>query len=145
MSGRAYSGDVSVEDAWKALKSESGAALIDVRTTAEWNYVGMPDIAASGAPLFRIEWQSYPSMQVNQDFVAAADKALRDAGRDRAAPVFFICRSGARSAAAAAAMTAAGYSRCFNVAGGFEGQRDQKGHRGTVDGWKAAKLPWVQP
>ena len=83
-------------------------------------------------------------MQVNPDFVAAADKALRGAGRGPDAPVYFICRSGARSASAAAAMTAAGYSNCFNVAGGFEGQRDEGGHRGTVDGWKAAGLPWVQ-
>lgn len=144
MSGGAYRGDVDVKEVWAALKSEPGAVLVDVRTTAEWSYVGLPDVSQSTAPLFRIEWQSFPSMQVNPDFVAAAEQALRKAGRDTEAPVYFLCRSGVRSAAAAAAMTAAGYSRCFNVAGGFEGQRDRSGHRGTVDGWKAAGLPWVQ-
>jgi hypothetical protein len=41
-------------------------------------------------------------------------------------------------------MTAAGYANCFNVAAGFEGRRDEEGHRGKVEGWKAAHLPWVQ-
>jgi rhodanese-related sulfurtransferase len=59
--------------------------------------------------------------------------------------LIFICRSGARSASAAAAMTEAGHPHCFNVAGGFEGSRDEEGHRGNVEGWKVEKLPWSQP
>jgi rhodanese-related sulfurtransferase len=144
MNGGAYRADVSPQEAWATLSSEAGAALVDVRTTAEWNFVGLPDLSGAGAPLLRVEWQSYPSMQVNPAFVDAVDEALRAAGSGREAPLFFICRSGARSAAAAAAMTAAGYSRCYNVAGGFEGGRDASGHRGTIEGWKAAELPWVQ-
>ena len=27
---------------------------------------------------------------------------------------------------------------------GFEGDKDGTGHRGTLGGWKAAGLPWVQ-
>jgi rhodanese-related sulfurtransferase len=115
-----------------------------VRTAAEWNYVGLPDLSAIGAPLLRVEWQSFPSGSLNPGFVESLDAALRALGAGRDASLFFICRSGARSAAAAAAMTAAGYRHCFNVAGGFEGRRDEYGHRGTVEGWKAAKLPWSQ-
>src|SRR5687767_136783 len=107
MSVGAYRGDVTPEEAWAALSSEAGGALVDVRTTAEWNYVGLPDLSAVGAPLLRVEWQSYPSMQVNPEFVETVDRALRQAGSGPDAPVFFLCRSGARSAAAAAAMTAA--------------------------------------
>jgi len=118
--------------------------MIDVRTAAEWTFVGLPDLSATGRPLLRVEWQSYPSMQINAGFVDTVDAGLRAAGSGAASPLFFICRSGARSAAAAAAMTAAGYSRCFNVTGGFEGNRDERGHRGTREGWKAAGLPWVQ-
>jgi rhodanese-related sulfurtransferase len=143
MSGGRYHADADPKEAWRILTSEA-AALVDVRTTAEWTYVGLPDLSATNAPFLRVEWQSYPSMHVNAAFVESTDKALRAAGIRPDAPVFFICRSGARSAAAAAAMTAAGYSRCYNVAGGFEGSRDQQGHRGSVEGWKAAKLPWVQ-
>jgi rhodanese-related sulfurtransferase len=139
-----YLADVTPDEAWKTLASEPGAALVDVRTTAEWNYVGLPDLSEIGAPLLRVEWQRFPTGEVNAEFVGTLDDALQAEGSGRDAPIFFICRSGARSAAAAAAMTAAGYSRCCNVAGGFEGQRDRSGHRGTVDGWKAAGLPWAQ-
>lgn len=144
MVDRGYQADISPEEAWAALSRESGAALVDVRTVAEWNYVGLPDLSGIAAPLIRIEWQSFPSGAINPAFAEETAAALEAAGSGRDAPIYFICRSGARSASAAAAMTAAGYSRCFNVAGGFEGARDEHGHRGTVEGWKAAKLPWGQ-
>lgn len=142
---RDYHADATPKETWSALANEPGAALVDVRTAAEWSYVGVPDISKTGAPLHRVEWQSFPSGAVNPAFVETLVAALDKAGAPHDAPIFFICRSGARSASAAAAMTAAGYSRCYNVAGGFEGPRDPEGHRGTIDGWKAVNLPWVQP
>ncbi|HZF36618.1 MAG TPA: rhodanese-like domain-containing protein, partial [Candidatus Angelobacter sp.] len=63
---------------------------------------------------------------------------------DREAPIFFLCRSGARSRAAAMAMTQAGYARCYNIANGFEGNHDAERHRGKAAGWKADGLPWTQ-
>ncbi|MBA3519748.1 MAG: rhodanese-like domain-containing protein [Rhizobiales bacterium] len=144
MSGGQYYAEATPEESWDVLLSEPGAALVDVRTTAEWAFVGLPDLSGAGASLLRVEWQSYPAMQLNPAFVETVDRELRAAGSGPGSPIFFICRSGARSAAAAAAMTAAGYSRCYNVAGGFEGNRDASGHRGTVEGWKSADLPWVQ-
>ena len=144
MESGAYHADAEPQEAWRLLSDEPGAALVDVRTAAEWAFVGLPDLHDAGAPLVREEWQSYPSMQVNPQFVEKVDQALRAAGSGPERPVFFLCRSGARSAAAAAAMTAAGYRRAYNVAGGFEGNRDEHGHRGTREGWKAAGLPWVQ-
>ena len=139
-----YKGDVTSQEAWSALSREPKSVLVDVRTTAEWNYVGVPDLATIGKELLRIEWQSFPSGQVNPKFAEAVDAELKKSGASQDAPVFFICRSGARSASAAAAMTAAGYTHCYNVSDGFEGRRDEGGHRGTVEGWKAADLPWVQ-
>lgn len=144
MNQGAYQGDISPEEAWETLRNEAGAALVDVRSAAEWTYVGVPDLSGAEGRLLRIEWQSFPSMQLNSGFVDTLDASLRESGAGPDSPIFFICRSGARSAAAAAAMTAAGYSQCFNVAGGFEGPRDENGHRGTAEGWKAADLPWVQ-
>lgn len=141
---KGYAGDVTSEEAWGTLSSEPGAALIDVRTSAEWNYVGLPDLSSIGKPLLRVEWQTFPSGAVNPKFAETLDAELKQQGASRDAPLFFICRSGARSASAAAAITAAGYTRCYNVAGGFEGRRDDHGHRGTLEGWKAADLPWVQ-
>ena len=145
MAGGAYLGDATPQEAWDVLSTEPGAALVDVRTAAEWAFVGVPNLESAGAPLVREEWQRYPAMELNADFVASVDRALRAAGSGPDSPVFFLCRSGARSAAAAAAMTAAGYRRAYNVAGGFEGNRDEHGHRGTKEGWKAAGLPWTQP
>lgn len=144
MSGGAYYADATPEEAWSVLTSEPGAALVDVRTTAEWNFVGLPDLSGIPAPLLKVEWQTYPSGQQPPDFVERLGAALREAGAQPDSPIYFLCRTGARSAAAAAAMTAAGYSRCYNVAGGFEGVRDREGHRGTMEGWKATNLPWVQ-
>jgi rhodanese-related sulfurtransferase len=139
-----YFADAGPEEAWNALSGEPGAVLVDVRTTAEWNYVGLPDLSTVGAPLYRVEWQSFPSGGVNPEFAATLDAELKKAGTPKDAPIFFICRSGARSASAAKAMTDAGYARCYNVAGGFEGGRDAEGHRGAIEGWKAVGLPWVQ-
>ena len=135
-----YAGDVSPATAWKILGERSDAVLIDVRTRAEWNYVGLPDLASIGKKPALLEWQVFPSMQPNQDFVSALSGAVAD----KDAPMLFLCRSGARSAAAAKAMTAAGYSSCFNVADGFEGPLDAQAKRGAAAGWKAAGLPWRQ-
>lgn len=145
MDGGRMHADVSPEEAWKVLANDPAAALVDVRTAAEWTFVGTPDLGDAKGSLLRVEWQTYPDMSVNPSFAETVDRALRAAGSGPEAPVFFLCRSGARSASAATAMMQAGYRRCFNVAGGFEGGRDSEGHRGTKEGWKAARLPWSQP
>ena len=135
-----YAGDVSPKTAWKILSENKDAILIDVRTRAEWNYVGLPDLATLGGKPALLEWQGFPSMQPNPEFVTALSGAVAN----REATLLFLCRSGARSAAAAKAMTAAGYSTCLNVADGFEGPLDAQAKRGASAGWKAAGLPWRQ-
>jgi len=139
-----YAGDVSPHEAWAVLERTSEAQLVDVRTAAEWSYVGLPDLAGLGRPIHRVEWQTFPTMAPNDAFVSEATEAILRAGGSKSAPVFFICRSGARSRSAAVAMTEAGFTRAYNVAGGFEGDVDRSGHRGTKNGWKAAQLPWRQ-
>lgn len=136
-----YAGDLSAAGAWALLDQEPDAQLIDVRTSAEWTFVGLPDLSPIGRKLHCLEWQGFPSMALNGDFVKQASSAL---GENKGAPVLFLCRSGARSRAAAIVMTGAGYTRSFNIAGGFEGDLDPLGHRGGMNGWKAAGLPWVQ-
>jgi rhodanese-related sulfurtransferase len=91
-----------------------------------------------------VEWQSFPSGTPNPGFVAQARQALAASGAGPDTPVLLLCRSGARSRAAAIALTAAGYGACFNIAHGFEGDKDTQGHRGSVAGWKATGLPWRQ-
>lgn len=134
-------GEVTSAETFEALNSDPSARLIDVRTQAEWSYVGLPDVTSTpgGEPVL-IEWQTFPTMAVSEDF----GQALAGACPDRSAALYFICRSGARSLAAARLMCAMGYERCFNVTDGFEGPPDANGHRGTVAGWKVAGLPWRQ-
>jgi rhodanese-related sulfurtransferase len=136
-----YAGDIAPRTAWRMLVEIPEARLVDVRTTAEWAYVGGPDLQAAGKTAILVEWQTFPSMQVDPAFVDRLRAAL---GPDRNVPLLMLCRSGVRSAAAARAMTAAGYPKCFNVAGGFEGTLDAAGHRGGTSGWKADGLPWSQ-
>jgi rhodanese-related sulfurtransferase len=136
-----YAGDVTPSTAWRMLNEMPDAILVDVRTAAEWNFVGFPDLSSVGKQLVEIEWQAFPAMKVDAEFAGKLDQQL---GGKRDAAVLMICRSGARSAAAAAVMTAAGYANSFNVANGFEGPLDPSGRRGSVAGWKADGLPWRQ-
>ena len=132
--------NVPPAQAWEALSSDPQAQLVDVRTDPEWNFVGVPDLAAVGKQAVLIPWQVYPSMQVNAKFV----DHLKEAGFTPDHHLYFICRTGGRSAAAAKAAQDAGYSHAFNVVDGFEGPPDADGHRGTVAGWKAQGLAWRQ-
>ncbi|WP_323099175.1 rhodanese-like domain-containing protein [Intrasporangium sp. YIM S08009] len=134
-----YAGDVTPEQAWAALRDEPGAVLVDVRTSAEWSYVGLPDLGEVGKDVVLVEWQSYPDGRVNERFV----DELAEAGVDKEQPVYFLCRSGVRSVSAAEAATAAGWAQSRNVLEGFEGPHDAQRHR-AVSGWKVAGLPWVQ-
>jgi rhodanese-related sulfurtransferase len=140
----AYAGDVSPAKAYEALASAPEAMLVDVRSRPEWTFVGLPDLAAIGKEPLLAEWQSYPAMGVSDAFVPMLTREVERRGGDAGTPLYFICRSGARSQAAAMAMTAAGFTHCYNVAGGFEGRLDGTQHRGTLEGWKATGLPWVQ-
>jgi rhodanese-related sulfurtransferase len=135
---------VSVEDTWTKLKSDAGAVLVDVRTIAEWAYVGLPDLSAVGKQPVLVEWQGFPDNRLNTAFVERLTEALAQRGADKGTEIFFICRSGARSLNAAQAMAAAGYTHCRNVADGFEGPLDPNRHRGHLGGWKAKGLPWTQ-
>jgi rhodanese-related sulfurtransferase len=134
-----HAGDVTPDEAWALLEEDPAAVLVDVRTRAEWTYVGIPDLADADKQPVLLEWTQLDG-RPNPSFL---DDLAAEVG-DRDAPVLFLCRSGARSAAAAAAATAAGFTRAHNVAGGFEGDLDGSRHRGTTGGWKASGLPWVQ-
>lgn len=132
--------NVGAKQVWDALKTDRSARLVDVRTNAEWSYVGLPDLSDAGQEPILIPWQIFPTMQVNRDFV----EQMRQAGLTPDNQVYFLCRSGVRSLAAAQAAASAGFGSVFNILQGFEGPPNQDGHRGTVAGWKADALPWRQ-
>lgn len=136
--------DVPVRATWDRLKADPDAILIDVRSRAEWTFVGVPDLAELGRQPVLIEWQDFPDGRPNAAFVSRLVEQLESLGVSRRTELFFICRSGARSRKAAEAMAVAGYEHCHNVAEGFEGPLDGDRHRGTQTGWKVEGLPWVQ-
>ena len=136
----AYAGDLSPADAWEFMRQGRRCVLIDVRTEPEWRFVGFADVSSLDQHAAMISWQEYPSMEINPRFMDQVDEA---AGSKETA-VLFLCRSGARSRNAAIAATAAGYREAYNVAEGFEGDLDAENHRGRVNGWKVAGLPWRQ-
>lgn len=139
-----YAGDLSTAEAWSLLEKEPKAQLVDVRTAAEWTFVGTPDLSSLGREVLCIEWQSFPDMAFNPDFPAIVAEQVQRMGASPDAPLLFLCRSGARSRAAATALTRAGFGKAYNVAGGFEGDLDERRHRGQRNGWKAQGLPWRQ-
>lgn len=132
--------DVAPKQAWESLRNDPSAQLVDVRTDPEWTFVGLPDLEQGGKQPVLIPWQVYPAMQVNAGFL----DHLRQAGLTPEHRLFFMCRTGGRSRAAAELAAAHGFSHVANIAGGFEGVPDAAGHRGTVAGWKADGLPWRQ-
>lgn len=135
-----YAGDLEVSETWRILEEDRDSVLIDVRTEAEWTYVGLPDLEALAKPVVCVQWNVWPKMEVNADFVADVEAQ----GVTRGRPLLLICRSGVRSLSAAVALTAQGFGPCYNVAGGFEGDPDDARHRGARNGWKVAGLPWRQ-
>ncbi len=132
--GLPYAGALTPGEAATLLRAEPGAKLVDVRTRAEWEWVGR----VPGAVL--LEWNGWPGGTRNPDF----ERELQAKVPDKTQPVLFLCRSGARSHHAAIAAAQLGYARALNVLEGFEGNRDADGHRSSVGGWKFAGLPWVQ-
>ncbi len=138
--------ELGPKDTYNHLSNHESAALVDVRTRAEWSFVGIPDVQELGTPLWLVEWISFPAMAPNTQFV---DQLSAEAGGSLPERLFFICRSGARSMMAAQSVAAAMQEKghplhCTNVAEGFEGDLDGKGHRGAYNGWKAHGLPWRQ-
>jgi rhodanese-related sulfurtransferase len=127
-----YAGAVTPPEAWR-LASSGHAVIIDVRTHAEWNYVGrLPDVAL-------IPWRTYPDNQPNLQFLEQLAAQVA-----KTQPVLFLCRSGLRSHAAAQAAASAGWRAAFNILEGFEGDLDEANHRGRRNGWRLHGLPWLQ-
>ena len=128
-----YQGALIPEEAHELLEKAPGARIVDVRTRAELDFVGRVPGSVE------IEWQSYPGGQPNPHFLTQLEHQV-----DKEALVMMICRSGARSHAAAVAAMGSGYTQVYNVLEGFQGDKDAQAHRDTVGGWRAAGLPWYQ-
>ena len=138
--------ELSPRKVWEELSADSNSVLVDVRTRPEWAFVGFPDLSEIGRRPVFVEWQVYPDMKINRNFVEEMKSGLNEAVPKN---LYFICRSGVRSRAAAACILehAAVENwpiRCVNVSQGFEGVPDSDRRRGNLNGWKHSGLPWHQ-
>lgn len=133
----AYAGAVTPQEAYALISNNTGFRLIDVRTQAERDWVGIVNIPA-GQHL-SIQWSLYPGGTPNPDF----EQMLTFQVTDKDTVLLFLCRSGVRSRSAAKKATELGYTQCFDILQGFEGNKDAQAHRKTVDGWCKADLPWI--
>ena len=133
---------VTPPEAWDILQSSPEAALLDVRTSMEFEYVGHP-VSAINVP-----WQEAPDWSVNKDFADMVRKTLSTKMGPEVdielLPVLTICRSGKRSLAAAETLLKSGFKKVYNIEQGFEGDRDGAKHRNTINGWRHHNLPWEQ-
>ncbi|SDV47592.1 rhodanese-like domain-containing protein [Chitinasiproducens palmae] len=134
--GLSYAGAVTPQEAYAILQANPRAKLIDVRTRAEIDWVGRPDVPPEQYAL--VEWNRYPGGVRNPEFLAE----LR-AAAPADAPALLLCRSAARSKAAASAAAEAGFTQVYDILEGFEGDRDAAGHRKQVGGWCFHQLPWI--
>ena len=131
-----YAGAVTPEEAYTLLQADPTAKLIDVRTSAERDWVGK--VALPETRQGAVQWTLYPGGAPNPDFLSQLEK---QAGKDDV--LLFLCRSGVRSRHAAKLATESGYRNAYDVLEGFEGDKDTEGHRKTVSGWCKAGLPWT--
>ena len=137
---RSYAGDITPLEAWKLLSDNPRSVLVDVRTDAEWRFVGVPDLSSLGREVVFIEWNTSDGTY-NSNFADELRQRVPETEAER--PVVFLCRSGNRSIGAAELATRAGITPAYNVLDGFEGQLNAQGHRGE-SGWRATGLPWKQ-
>ncbi len=138
--------ETSPQKAWDFLASDQNSVLVDVRTRAEWYFVGGPSLDSVGKPVIRMQWRDFPDKNINSIFAEELASLL---GEEYDGTIFFICRSGVRSILAANAVNANaqihGHEyKCISIASGFEGDLDDDQRRGTLNGWKKFGLPWRQ-
>ena len=130
--GLSYAGSVSPVDAWTLLEA-GRAVLVDVRSIEERRFVGYVPGSLHAA------WATGVALTRHPGFLRELEAKV---GKDDV--VLLLCRSGKRSALAAAAATRIGFSAALNVREGFEGDLDALGQRGNIGGWRSHGLKWVQ-
>jgi len=132
-----YAGAVTPQEAYALLQNDSKILLVDVRTNAERDWVGRVNI--SEAQHLTVQWSLYPGGTPNHDFLAQLQASVPD----KTNVILFLCRSGVRSRHSAKLATENGYANCFDILQGFEGDKDEQGHRKTTGGWCHQGLPWL--
>jgi hypothetical protein len=131
-----YAGAVTPQEAYALLQTSPSVKLIDVRTQAERDWIGR--VIVPDAQHLAVQWTLYPGGAQNTAFITQLEQQARPGDT-----LLFLCRSGVRSRYAAKLATEHGFDHCFDILEGFEGDRNEKGHRKSIGGWCMHGLPWV--
>jgi rhodanese-related sulfurtransferase len=136
---------VTPTEAYYLAGSDANVYILDVRTAAEWEWVGHPgeNRLGEGHELtgkvvhipYRIDHKG--SRITNPSFLSDVNGIF---GESPDVTLILMCRSGDRSLAAAKLLTEEGYG-VLNMLTGFEGGIDSRGYRNTK-GWKNEHLPY---
>ena len=132
--------NVTSIECFNKLSEIFNSYLIDIRTKPEWEFIGVPDLSSLNKKTIFISWCVYPEMKINSLF----ENQITESNIKKNDNIFLICRSGNRSFDAAELLTSRGFTNCFNVKDGFEGEIGHYHQRSTINGWKYCKLPWKQ-
>ena len=123
------------------LATESAGSTYRCSHRMEYEYVGHPQTAIN------LPWMEAPDWQINPSFIDELKTLLAQKVPGvpvQTVPCYLLCRSGKRSEAAGQVLKEHGFEQVFNIAEGFEGDRDGDKHRNTVNGWRYHGLPWEQ-
>jgi rhodanese-related sulfurtransferase len=131
-----YAGAVTPQEACALLQEHAAVKLVDVRTLAERDWVGR--VILPEPQHLAVQWSLYPGGAQNPEFMKQLEQQA-----NRNDTLLFLCRSGVRSRYAAKLATENGFAHCFDILEGFEGDRDEQGHRKSIGGWCLHGLPWV--
>lgn len=138
---------VTAAEAYDAWKKNQSIKILDVRTVAEYVFVGHPAMAHNVPFLFATrKWDAEEgkyAMTPNQKFMEQVAAVLK---RDDV--ILITCRSGQRSAKAANKLTEAGYKHVYSIVDGFEGEKLKDPDSGVngkreKNGWRNAGPPWT--
>lgn len=121
------------------LQNNPQALFVDVRSKAEYKYVGYPENS------ILIPWIDDPDWEPNPEAFSEAVMQELD-GRENLSDteIILICRSGFRSNEALKCLENKGFTQVSHVASGFEGDLDENDHRGNLNGWRHDDMPWSQ-
>ncbi len=125
---------ISAREAYKMLEQPS-VYLIDVRSVAEYVFVGHPEKAHNIPLMF---WSEKTQKLIpNEEFLEDIESRFKPENT-----LIFMCRSGGRSARAYRMLQAKGFNNLYNIQHGFEGELSAEGYR-TVNGWRNSGLPYT--
>ncbi len=121
------------------LQDNPQALFVDVRSKAEYKYVGFPENS------ILIPWIDDPDWEPNpEEFSDSVIKELDGRENLLNTEIILICRSGFRSNEALKCLENKGFTQVSHVASGFEGDLDENDHRGNLNGWRHDGMPWSQ-